>query len=121
MAFVVAVDDDPDILALIEMTLRGAGHRVTTAADGATALTLITADPPDLVVADQMMPGLTGTQLAARLRADPALAGIPIVILTAAGEIYKDLSVVDRWLTKPFSPRKLVDYTGSLLRRTRHM
>lgn len=120
MASVVVVDDDPDILALIEMALRNADHRVTTAIDGPSALELIAREPPDLIVVDHSMPGLTGTQVAERLRADPTRADIPILMLTAAGTVYKDLSVVDLWLTKPFSPRKLADHVDRLLRRTHH-
>ncbi len=119
MAVIVIVDDDPDLLQLIQLTLEGAEHEVVPAADGFAALEQIRLRQPDLLVTDEMMPGMTGTELAERLRADEATADLPIILLTAASVISKDLGVVDRWLAKPFRPRYLLSHADALLRRSR--
>jgi two-component system phosphate regulon response regulator PhoB len=117
VAVIVIVDDDPDLLQLIQLTLECAEHEVVPAADGFAALEQIRLRQPDLVVTDEMMPGMTGTELAERLRAEETTADVPIILLTAASVVSRDLGLVDRWLAKPFRPRYLLSHTDALLRR----
>ncbi len=117
MALIVAADDDEDLLELIAASLRAGGHEVVPAIDAAHAIAAIQARTPDLLVTDLQMPGMTGVELAERLRSDEATAGIPIILLTAVGK-HKDLNIVDRWLDKPFSPSRLRAHADALLRRT---
>jgi two-component system phosphate regulon response regulator PhoB len=117
MALIVAADDDADVLELIAMTLRGGGHEVVTTVSAPDALMAIQTRRPDLLVTDFQMPGMTGVELAQRLRSDDATAAIPIILLTAVGK-YKDLHTVDRWLDKPFSPARLRAHVDTLLSRT---
>lgn len=82
MALVVLlVDDDLAVLGELSRGLRAAGHSVTTARDGLDALELATTAPPDVIVADVVMPGLNGYQLCRRLRQHPATATTPVVLM----------------------------------------
>jgi DNA-binding response OmpR family regulator len=88
-------------------------------ADGVTALARATADPPDLVILDLMLPGLDGLEVCRRLR---ARGPIPVIMLTALGEESDRLAGLeigaDDYVTKPFSPRELVLRVASVLRRS---
>ena len=106
MARVLVVEDDPDIRQLVELRLRGLGHRVVSAASGAEALSVIAErGAPEVVVLDVAMPGMTGLEVLRTLRADPEHAHLPAIFLSArvrpediaAGEA---LGVI--YLTKPF-------------------
>jgi len=81
---VLYVEDEAPLRGLVEFWLADAGYRVLLAADGAEALELVRAERPDLVITDAMMPNLSGDDLVERLKGDPELAGIPIVMATAA-------------------------------------
>src|SRR5690242_8758674 len=108
-ALILAVDDDPDLRDLVALALRAGRHEVLTAADGPTALALASARPPDLVVTDYQMPGMTGVELAERLPAATGPIHVPIVMITAVATVDDDIvgpgRLIDRWLSKPFSPR----------------
>lgn len=80
---VLVVDDEPDVVAYLEMLLRDSGYETLTAADGTEALATIRAERPDLVTLDISMPKASGTRLYKDVKTDPALAGIPVVIITA--------------------------------------
>ncbi|MDX6769680.1 MAG: ATPase, T2SS/T4P/T4SS family, partial [Elusimicrobiota bacterium] len=80
---VLAVDDDPSLLLLLERLLVNAGYRFAGASGGEEALKAARAEPPALVLTDAMMPGLDGYELCARLQAEPALSLVPVVFLTA--------------------------------------
>jgi CheY-like chemotaxis protein len=80
--FVLVVEDDLQIAAILADLLEGEGYRVATAVDG-QALPLALADPPDLVLLDVMMPGMDGAEVCRRLNADPRTRDVPIVFLTA--------------------------------------
>jgi len=108
---ILAADDDPDILTLITLSLERAGYEVATAPDGQAALELARARTPAMAVLDLSMPLMNGLELTRALRADPATATIPIVILTAAVQSSDIDSAreagADAHVKKPFSPRDL--------------
>ncbi len=82
MGYVLVIEDDPAIAGILIDVLGDEGYRVATAEDGA-GLALALADPPDLVLLDVMMPGMSGIEVCRRLRADPRTAAVPVVFLTA--------------------------------------
>ena len=111
MACILVVDDDPDICDLIRFVLARSGHRVVSAGDGAAGLAAAQELRPDLVLLDWMMPNMTGTELCATLRADPAFANTLIYLVTARAEQADRqngfLAGADDYVTKPFSPAGL--------------
>jgi two-component system, OmpR family, alkaline phosphatase synthesis response regulator PhoP len=116
---ILAVDDEVFIRRLIEVNLQRAGYHVTTACDGQEALERIQAERPDAVVLDVMMPRMDGFELLRRLKADPATAGIPVLMLTAKAQdadIFKGWSEgVHCYLTKPFNPLELLTFVRRIL------
>ena len=95
------------------------GYEVLLANDGDEAIQRIRADQPDLVLLDVMMPKKSGFEVCQEVKADPALAAVRILMLTAKGrdtEVAKGLALgADAYMTKPFSTRELVDKVRSLL------
>lgn len=109
---ILIADDDPLLRALVEHKLSAAGHQVFAAEDGAAAMNEIATRRPDLVVLDAMMPVLDGFEVLRRLKADPATAALPVIMLTAlkreqdvVGAL--ELGAAD-YLVKPFIPDELV-------------
>ena len=109
---ILVVDDEPDAVELVSFNLKAAGFEVVTAADGAEALKRAKEHQPDLLVLDVMLPEVDGLEVCKIIRRDPAVAHIPIIMLTAkAAEIDRVLGLelgADDYVTKPFSPRELV-------------
>jgi DNA-binding response OmpR family regulator len=122
MARILVVEDDADILELISMYLRKAGHAVDTLADGTAALARLHASPADLVILDLMLPGLGGLEICQTLRKDPATRRLPVIMLTARSDESDRIAGLelgaDDYVTKPFSPKELVARVAALLRRT---
>ena len=120
-ADVLIVEDEPDIRNLVVHHLTRDGFRCRTAGTGAEALARVRAAPPDLIVLDLMLPEMTGLEVCRRLRADPATAGVPIIMLTAkADEVDRIVGLemgADDYVTKPFSPKELVARVRAVLRR----
>lgn len=116
---IVVADDEADILRLTCFILRKRGYTVMEATAGDMALDLIRAEMPDLAVLDVMMPGMTGIEVAQVIANDPATAAIPVVILSAKGqlaEVEAGLSTGARaYLTKPFAPQELADRIAEIL------
>ncbi len=116
---VLIVDDEPNIVISVEFLMKREGFAVSVARDGEEALECIRAERPDLVILDVMMPKLNGFEVCETVRADPQLAGIRILMLTAKGretEMRKGISLgADAYIAKPFSTRDLVDRVKSLL------
>jgi DNA-binding response OmpR family regulator len=115
---VLVVDDDPNVAEVVTRYLEREGYVVESVADGLVAVDRATADPPDLVVLDLMLPGIDGLEVCRRLR---ALAPVPVIMLTARGDetdriIGLDLGA-DDYLAKPFSPRELTARVRAVLRR----
>jgi DNA-binding response OmpR family regulator len=121
VARVLVVEDSQDIADLIRHFLERSGHTVTRLASGSDGLRQARASPPDLIVLDLMLPGLDGLHVCQALRAEPATASIPIIMLTARGEEadrVRGLELgADDYVTKPFSPKELVARVSALLRR----
>jgi DNA-binding response OmpR family regulator len=118
-ARVLVVDDDPTISDVVRRYLERDGHRVEVVGDGIAALERAAAEPPDLVVLDLMLPGMSGLQVCERLR---AAGPVPVIMLTALGEetdrVVGLQTGADDYVTKPFSPRELALRVASVLRRT---
>lgn len=117
---ILLVEDHADIRRLIRMTLEFESVEIHEAADAVAGLALAQALRPDLVLLDLMMPGpMDGLALCRALRADPALARVPVVVLSARGHASDRQATreagADVHLVKPFSPMQLLELTGSLL------
>lgn len=120
---IVIVEDERDMADLVATRLRREGYKVDVAHDGIDGLAMICSEPPpDLAVLDIMLPGMPGTEIAAKLRDDPRTASVPIIMLTARSE-ESDIVVglkfgADDYVTKPFSMAVLTARIDALLRRT---
>ncbi len=118
---ILIVDDEPDLAELVELNLQRAGYQTTVAHDGRSALASAQKRRPDLIVLDVMMPELSGTEVAGRLRSNPATSAIPIVMLTAKAEEVDELVGLtvgaDDYITKPFSVKVLIARIEAVLRR----
>ena len=95
----------------------GNRYRFVEAADGSEALELARELPPDLIVLDVMLPGVSGIEVLEALHADPALAAIPVVVITAwsHAELDAELAGADRFVRKPFDPDALSTAVEELL------
>jgi adenylate cyclase len=117
---ILVVDDVPRNVKLLADVLAAKGYRTRTAASGEEALAAIAAEAPDLVLLDVMMPGLSGYDVCRRIRADPALAMLPVVLVTAldpAKERANGLEAgADDFLGKPIQQAELLARVKSLLR-----
>jgi DNA-binding response OmpR family regulator len=122
VTLVLVADDDADIRDLVAYKLEQAGLEVIAVEDGQAALEQARARRPTLAVLDVSMPGLSGIDVCRMLRADPATAGMLIIMLTARVQqmdVEGGLSAgADDYVTKPFSPRALVSRIETLLSRT---
>lgn len=116
---ILVADDETHILNVVSIKLSTAGYKVLTAEDGAEALNLAQSASPDLVITDQQMPLLSGTELCGRLLAEPGTRDIPVILLTARGFGITDqdmrLPNVRRVVHKPFSPREILKTVQELL------
>ena len=120
-ATILLVEDEPAILELLAINITQCGYHAIRAHDAAEALAHISRTLPDLILLDWMLPGVSGVELARRLRVDPRTRDIPIIMLTArADERDKVLGLesgADDYITKPFSPRELKARIRAVLRR----
>ncbi|WP_103333220.1 response regulator transcription factor [Pseudotabrizicola formosa] len=106
-ARVLLIEDEPNITEAIRFILSRDGCDVTALADGAGAVAAVRAEMPDLVILDLMLPGVSGLEILAQLRADPVTQGLPVMMLTAKGQ-GRDREAAERaganhFMTKPFS------------------
>lgn len=120
-ARILVVEDELDLAELVAFNLRQAGHQVTTAGTGSTALAEIRRQRPDLVLLDVMLPDISGIEVCRRLRREADTIRLPVIMLTAKGE---ELDRVvgfevgaDDYVVKPFSPRELLLRVEAILRR----
>jgi len=118
---ILCVDDEHDILDILSYNLRKEGFQVLTAGNGDQAIQLAERTKPDLVLLDIMMPGTDGLEVCKRIRNNPSLKDTFITFLTAkADEIDEIIGLefgADDYITKPFSPRKVVTRVKAALRR----
>lgn len=119
MATVLVVDDEANIRELVSVYLRSAGFAIECAADGPSAIERFHAVAPDLIVLDIMLPGMTGAEVCAQIRAE---SSVPIVMLTARDTDTDKVALLesgaDDYVVKPFSPPELVARVRAVLRRT---
>lgn len=116
MQTLLVVDDDVAIVEVLAEILEYAGYRVVRAHNGQAALTCLAQAPADLVLSDVMMPQLDGPALCRRIQADPALRGIPVILMTAARHTSApDGCVPAAWLPKPFDINDVVATVDRLL------
>src|SRR5512144_529253 len=122
MPRILHIEDDPANRLLVRKLLQAAGHEVTDAADGLEGVRLACASRPDLVLVDLNIPGLDGFEVALRLRAEPALEGVPIVAITAEGDRETSLAVgCDGFLQKPIDARVFASVIERYLQGAREM
>ncbi len=120
---ILLVEDDAALAELLTYHLEREEFEVSRTANGEEALLLAQESPPDLVLLDWMIEGVSGIEVCRRLRRAPATANVPIIMLTARGEEADRVrgleTGADDYVTKPFSPRELVARVGAVLRRVR--
>ena len=109
---ILTVDDASTMRKMVSFTLRGAGHEVLEAADGAAALSLLQLRPVDLVITDINMPNMNGIELTRQLRASAAYRRTPILLLTTESDPAKKAegraAGATGWIVKPFSQEQLL-------------
>jgi CheY-like chemotaxis protein len=117
---ILMVDDDLLVLQLYGRYLEAAGYRVTTTLDGEQAIQLALAEPPHLIILDVVMPGLGGLPALRELKAQPATAAIPVIVITSMQAYHvcsKEAGTLgaSAFLTKPISPAQLLTEVRKVL------
>ena len=120
---VLLIEDEPNIAEAIRFLLTRAGLRVTSAVEGAAALVLMRQDPPDLVILDHMLPGMSGLEVLTALRSDTTSKDLPVMMLTARGRDREmaEAAGADRFMTKPFSNAEILAEVRAMLDRPRRV
>ena len=120
---VLLVEDESDVVDLLRYHLRKAGFKVLIENTGSAGLETVRQNMPDAVVLDIMLPGMTGLEVCRAMKSDPALAGVPVLMLTAKSDVkdrVKGLELgAEDYVTKPFSPKEVVLRVQALLKRLR--
>ncbi|BCS32936.1 DNA-binding response regulator [Luteitalea sp. TBR-22] len=122
MSRILVVEDDPDIAELLRHFLERGGHVVEAITQGSDALGRLREQAADLVILDRMLPGIDGLEVCRQVRATPAIADLPIIMVTARAEesdriVGLELGA-DDYITKPFSAKEVVARVNALLRRS---
>lgn len=113
-------DDEIPIVRAAEFKLKKAGYEVHIASDGQAGWELIQRIRPDMVITDCQMPRMNGLQLVERIRSEPSLQHLPVVMLTAKGFELRPEELAQKWnvlavVAKPFSPRELLQMVDRIL------
>ncbi|TET32438.1 MAG: response regulator [Anaerolineales bacterium] len=119
---VLIIDDDVDTLKLVGLMLERQGYEISVASNGTIGLAKAAEDKPELILLDVMMPDLDGYEVTKRLRSNPALAHIPIIMFTAKTMVDDKVAGfeagVDDYLTKPTHPAELTAHVKAVLARS---
>lgn len=122
-ATVLVVDDDPVIQRLLSVNFEMEGYGVLVAGSGVDGVAQARSAHPDIVVLDVMMPGMDGLEVASTLKADPATAGIPVLLLSAKAQEVDiragDATGAEAYVTKPFDPLELLELVARLIEASR--
>lgn len=115
---VMIVEDEPNIVESLSFVFSREGWQVTAALDGDTAIERLLGEPPDVLVLDVMLPPHSGFEVLKRVRKEPSLRHLPVIVLTAKGQ-EKDRHTAlrlgaDAFVTKPFSNRDIVQQVRDL-------
>ena len=120
---ILIVEDNPQNMRLVGMTLRAKGYTLLEASDGEEALDLVTRERPDLIIMDMQLPKVSGLEVTRRLRQMPAFSHIPIIALTAyamKGDKEKFIEAgCDAYLSKPINTRELPKVVAKMVLRRR--
>ena len=116
---VLLIEDEPNIAEAIRFLLSRDGLRVSHAAEGIAALGMLRRDPPDLVILDHMLPGLSGLEILTAIRSNAASRDLPVMMLTARGRDREmaERAGADRFMTKPFSNAEILSEVRAMLAR----
>lgn len=118
---VLIAEDEPHIVESLSFVLQHSGYEVTSVLDGEAAMARLRSDPPDVMILDVMLPRLNGFEVLKRVKSDPVLRSIPVIILTAKGQTQDRRMAeeigVDGFMTKPFSNREIVEEVRRLAPR----
>ncbi len=116
---ILIVDDEPDLLDVTTFRLKKNGYHVLTAIDGQAALTIIEKEMPDLVLLDLRLPVMNGQEVCKKIKADPKLKNIAVIIFTASagGDVAQKVKALgaDDYLIKPFDSEEMLDKIANLL------
>jgi len=119
MARILLIEDNPDNLDLMSYLLTAYGHAVTTAEDGESGIAAARAAPPDLIACDIHLPGVDGYGVARALKADPSLAAVPVIAVTALAMVGDRERILgagfDGYITKPIDPQRVVTELDAFL------
>ncbi len=116
---VLLIEDEPNIAEAMRFILSREGWRVSHLAQGTEVLERVRADRPDLLILDLMLPGMSGLEILAALRADPETRALPVMMLTARGRDRElaEQAGADRFISKPFSNAEIVAEVRALVGR----
>jgi two-component system, OmpR family, alkaline phosphatase synthesis response regulator PhoP len=122
---ILLIDDDPDFVEAVKVIVENGGYDVKVAYDGEEGLEAVAAEKPDLIVLDVMMPVMNGHECCAKLKANPATAKIPVILLTAVADrvttstyTHRDMleSEAEDYMPKPVEPKELLSLIRNWLK-----
>lgn len=115
---ILAIDDEPEMLSLVRLSLERGGYQIVTCESGSKAWDSIIAEKPDLLVLDVMLPGIDGYSLQIKLSQEEATKNIPVIVMTAlepSRTLFKKFPQVVGFMTKPFNPDELLQKVESTI------
>lgn len=115
---ILVIEDEPELLDLVEGSLKRAGYDVAVCDNGRQAIASVHAAKPDLIIMDVMLPGMDGLAIATQLASDDKLSSIPIIVTTALEQsrpMFEKIPSVRHFTPKPFTLAELLKIVGSIL------